>query len=265
MTPAATDTTATTTTTTTAADAAVAASTAASTAQAAATSSGDGGAVVTPPAGDASQAAAAADAWKAPENKEALDKLVADAVAAETAKFKAPENYDIKLPDDAKVDTAIVERTAAIARELGLSQDNAQKALTFVAQEVETQVSAQLAAWEAPSETNKDGGPKWREQEEGWRAASLADKDLGNGNPESLKAAVNRATQVVAKFGDPDLAAFFEKSGLGSNPATLRFLSKIGKAMSEGSLVIGDPGVKGDKSEEAVAARLYDHPTSKKK
>lgn len=255
MTPAATDTT--TTTTATAADAAVAASTA----QTATTPPADSGAGAPP----ADAGAPPADAWKAPENKEALDKIVSDAVAAETAKFKAPDSYDIKLPDDVKVDTAIVEKTAAIARELGLSQDNAQKALTFVAQEVQSEVAAQLAAWEAPSETNKDGGPKWREQEEAWRAASLADKDLGNGNPESLKAHVTRATQVVAKFGDKDLAAFFEKSGLGSNPATLRFLSKIGQAMSEGSLVIGDPGVKGDKSEEAVAARLFDHPTSKKK
>jgi hypothetical protein len=216
---------------------------------------------LTPPAADA---AAAANAGKTPEQL-AAEKEAADKAAADAAKNVVPDKYELKLPDNAGVNTAIVEKTAAIARELGLSQDNAQKTLTFVAQEAAAEVAVQLAAWEPPSDTNKEGGAKWREQEEGWRAASLADPDLGNGKPEQLQANVTLASKVVGKFGDKDLAGFFEKSGLGSNPATLRFLSKIGKAMSEGSLVISDRAVVKDDSEEAKANRIYDHPTSRKK
>jgi hypothetical protein len=233
--------------------------------------SGAGGA----PAGDqaavdaAAQAAAAAEATKTPEQKAAdvaAAQATADAAAAEAAKKAGvPDKYELKLPDNAGVDAAIVEKTAAKARELGLSQDNAQKTLEFVAQEAAAEVTARLAAYAPPSDANPTGGEKWREQDETWRAASLADKDLGNGKPEQLQAVVGLATKVVAKFGDADLTGFFEKSGLGSNPATLRFLSRIGKAMSEGSLVIAETPTVADNSEEAVAARRYNHPTSKAK
>lgn len=179
-------------------------------------------------------------AWTPPENKEALDKLVGEAVTAAELKYKAPEKYEgLKLPDKSPVDPTVVERTAAIARELGLSQANAQKALGFVASEAAREVAAQLAAYAAPSEQNPEGGAKWKEQDAAWRAAALVDKDLGNGKPEQLEAAKVLATKVLAKFGDEESIHFVD-SALGSNPALLRVLVRIGKAMGEQSLVKGE-------------------------
>lgn len=217
--------------------------------------------------------AAAAEAAKTPEqkaadqkvvdDKAAADKVIAD--AAEAAKKVVPDKYELKLPDNAQADPAVIERTGAIARDLGLSQEAAQKALEFVASETAQAVSAQLAQFAPPTPEQPEGGAKWREQDDTWRAASLADKELGSGDPAKLQSAVTAANKVVAKFGDKDLIAFFEKSGLGSNPATLRFLNKIGKQMSEGTLITGDGSGGSDKSDQARAERIYDHPTSKKK
>lgn len=201
-------------------------------------------------AADAAVAASAtvtdpnAQAWTPPANKEAFDKLITDAVTAEASKYKAPEKYDLKLPDKSPVDPAVVERTAAIARELGLSQDNAAKALGFVASEVAAQTAAALSAYAPPSEENKEGGAKWKEQDSAWKAAALADKDLGNGKPEQLTAKVDLAKKVLAKFGDPESIEYLD-SAYGSSPAVLRILVRVGEAMGEKGLVTqeGQPDV----------------------
>lgn len=180
------------------------------------------------------------EGWKAPENKAALDKLindaVADAVSKESAKYKAPSKYSLKLSDKVAVDPTLVERTGAIARDLGLSEDKAQKTLDFVTQEAAREAEAALTAWSAPSEENPEGGAKWKEQNDAWRAASLADKELGDGKPEVLTAKTALAKKVLAKFGDAKSIDFLD-SALGSNPALLRILVRIGGAMSEQGLV----------------------------
>lgn len=213
-----------------------------------------------PPAGDPP----GDEGWKAPENKEALEKIVSDAVAA--AKPKAPENYDLKLPENSKVDAKLTERTAATARTLGLSNEAAQKTLDFITQEVATHAEARAAAaiadYSAPTKDNPEGGAKWREQEEKWRADSLADKDLGNGKPDQLAASVTMAKRVLATYADKDAIEFFNSSGLGSHPATLRFLVKIGKAAGESTLVKPE----GEKASEGKRAAdiLYDGNAAKK-
>lgn len=183
---------------------------------------------------------AAADAlaqWKAPENKEAFDKAISDAVTAEASKYKAPEKYEgLKLPDKVTVDSALVERTAAIARELGLPQDKAQKTLDFIASEAARERDAALSAYSPPSEQFPEGGKLWKEQDTAWKAAALTDKDLGNGKPDQLKASVDLAKKVLAKFGDEESINFVD-SALGSSPAVLRILVRVGKAMGEKELV----------------------------
>jgi hypothetical protein len=222
---------------------------------------GDGKPAGDPPAGDPPPAGDTG--WKAPENKEALDKIVSDAVSA--AKPKPPENYDLKLPEKTSLDAKITERTAATARTLGLSNEAAQKTLDFIAQEAATAAEARVAAasaeWSAPSEQNPEGGTKWREQEEKWRADSLADKDLGGGKPELLQANVGLVNRVLATYFDKESIDFFTKSGLGSHPALLRGFLKIAKAAGESTLVRPE----GEKPGEGKrpADRIYDGAAAK--
>jgi len=149
-----------------------------------------------------------------------------------------PDKYVLKLPDNSPVDPALTERTAAIARTLGLSNENAQKTLEFAAQEAARETGAALSAFSPPSDQNPEGGAKWREQDAAWRAAALTDKELGDGKPEKLQASTDLAKKVLAKFGDAESIDFVD-SALGSNPALLRVLVRIGRAMSESSLVKG--------------------------
>jgi hypothetical protein len=173
--------------------------------------------------------------WTAPATKEDYDKAISDAV--EAAKPKVPEKYEnLKLPDKVTVDSSLIERTAAIARELGLPQDRAQKTLDFIASEAARERDAALAAYSPPSEQNPEGGAKWKEQDVAWKAAALTDKDLGNGKPEQLQQSVDLAKKVLAKFGDEESINFID-SALGSSPAVLRVLVRVGRAMGEKDLV----------------------------
>lgn len=209
---------------------------------------------------------------------------VVEAVAAVTETPAAEVTYDLKLPElDAGVkdliDPDILTRTAAIARERGLTNEAAQSALDFTIAEAKTvaEKSAALTAKaaedavtaaneaylaaNAPPKDGKPGGAEWVKRNSTWYAESLADPAIGNGKKEQLSQAVERANQAIAKYGDQELKSDLELSAFGSKPSVLRFLAKVGAAMSEPSLVTGGTPVAASKS---PADKLYDHPTSQK-
>lgn len=190
---------------------------------------------------------------KAVADKAAADKIVADKAAADAAAVAAaansvPDKYDLKLPDDFGGDKSVVERTAAIARELGLSNERAQKLLTSTLQE---HASIEKSAIEATLQSHAKGGTVWEKQVEDWNKAALADELLAGNKPEQLTASVALAKQVLAKYGDKESIAFLDTNPIGSHPALLRLLVRIGKASSEGSLIV--PG-----SQEPVAKEAKD-------
>jgi hypothetical protein len=208
-------------------------------------------------------AAPADPASPAPAAPVADPAVVAADPAVAPAAPVAPPKFDLKLPDKSSLDPAIIERTAAYAATLGLSSnESAQGLLDFVNQE-----SADIAerAVKATMESNAPGGADWTARNTQWKADALADPLLGAGDPGKLDVAVTLAKRALATYGDPTVIDFLEQSGLGSHPATLRLLAKIGRAMAEPAFVAPatDAGTPHDapKSEAEVAALLY--PTMK--
>lgn len=217
--PVVTDTT--TTDTTTTADAAVAASQAA-TAAAAASAAGAEPVV--------------ADAAK-----------VADATPV-TTQTVVPDTYDLKWPDGSTLNPAIVERTAATARALGLSNAAGQQLLDQTVQDLtnaETAAKATAqATFDAQVEAWKPGGAEWVKRNTAWTNDAIADAEIG-GTPEKLAVSVEKAQQALAKYGPPELKPLLDETGFGSHPAVIKLLASIGRAMSEGSLVLGATGQPG--------------------
>ena len=146
-----------------------------------------------------------------------------------------PETYDLKLPAESKLDAAIVERTATTARALGLSNEAGQKLLDSVVAEFAAKDAALVSAWEPMK------GEAWKQRDSAWKATALADAEIG-GSPEKLETSATLAKQVVEKFFDPKITEFLRVSGLGSHPEYIRGLARIGRGMSEGSLVLGSSG-----------------------
>lgn len=167
----------------------------------------------------------------------------------ETPASVVPETYDLKLPADSKADPAIVERTAAIARELGLSNEAGQKLLETVHAEV-------VARESAIADAAKPGGTAWKENVDRLAAVALADPEVG-GSPEKLAANVDLGKAVLTKFFPAEVKDFLNETGLGSDPRVLRGLVKIAKSMSEGSLVLAGTNDGGTNTEEAKLRKHY--------
>lgn len=186
-------------------------------------------------ADDATAAAAAtkatedAAAAKAIEDAKTPEQRAADAVTAKLKEVPADGKYELKIAEGKKVEASLIERTTAQARELGLSNETAQKLFDSRVKEHEELVAA-----------IQPGGALWEARDAEWRAAALKDKALSpDGTQASLDTSVEKVQQVLAKFGDDELRGALKVSGQGSHPAVLRFLAKIGRAMGEGEIIAG--------------------------
>lgn len=152
----------------------------------------------------------------------------------------APEEYeDFEFSEGTAVDEEAVTQLKETAKELNLSQADAQKFATLA-----------------------DGlSQKWAQGVQqhvldtriGWREASQADTEFGG---DALNENLAVAQQGRDAFGTPELKKLLDDTGIGDNPEIIRYFYRVGKANSEhGFAKAGKPASKGS---------FYDHPTSSK-
>jgi hypothetical protein len=184
--------------------------------------------------------------------KDAADKAAADALAAEEEKKRnaPPEKYTLALGKDSALAEADVEKTAAIARELGLSQAAAAKVFDLIQSTTGEKVMAKAQEFQA-------GGEAWTKQVQTWEAAALADAELGGGNPDTLKANVTIAQDVAKHFFDESAMTFFNDTGLGSHPGLLKGLLKMSKAFKEGTFVRSGEATPPNSSKRSLEDKFY--------
>lgn len=187
--------------------------------------------------------AALTDDERAEEDRRAA--LTDEEREAEDAKAKAdegaPEEYaDFVVPDGIELDTEALDAFKPIAKELNLTQDQAQKLVDIQA------ATAQRWA-EGVQQHVVDTRLAWRD-------AAQKDKEIG-GEKFAENLAIAKAGRDV--FGDdPELKEVLDAYGLGDHPAVIRYFYKVGKANSEHDFVTSG---KPEKSRS-----FYDHPTSQK-
>jgi hypothetical protein len=149
-----------------------------------------------------------------------------------TTEAAAPVEYTLALPAGAVLDAAALERTVAIARERGLSNEAAQAVLELANTEATAQRDALLAAYQP-------GGTEHAKQVEAWQAETLADATLG-ATPEARQAAISKGIAVLDKFqtANPTMGAavksFLNDTGFGSKREVVHFIAWLGEAASEG-------------------------------
>ncbi|MCR0998664.1 peptidase [Serratia rubidaea] len=196
---------------------------------------GDGGApaAADTPAADAPQAGSAdqpAGEDKPADDKPAdsPDKDKADKAGKENGdkpekgdKPSAPEKYEFSAPEGQELDANALSVFEPIAKELGLSQEQAQKLVDIYPQLQQQQAEA------------------WSKQVADWGEQVKADKEIGGDN---FNASVGAAQRALDQFGNPELREYLEASGLGNHPALVRFCAKVGKSMAEDSIVMPNNG-----------------------
>lgn len=155
-----------------------------------------------------------------------------------------PEEYaDFAMPEGVEVDAATLDAFKPLAKEFGLSQEQAQKLVDLYA-------GKQAAAAEAQAQA-------WREAQEQWVEQAKADKEIGGAKFEQNVATAKKA---LDKFGTPELFEALSLTGAGNHPEFVRFCARVGKAISEDTLVSPQSATGSPKSLEE---RMY--PTMKSK
>lgn len=135
----------------------------------------------------------------------------------------APEKYEFKSAEGQELDAEAVKAFEPIAKELNLSNEQAQKLVDVYGSKIMPKLVEQQAA-------------QWQQQIEQWSEQVKADKDLGT------DASIGAAQKAMEKFGSPELKQYLNETGLGNHPELVRIFANIGKAMSEDGLVTGNSG-----------------------
>jgi len=134
----------------------------------------------------------------------------------------APEKYEtFKVPDGVKFEGEAVEKFSALSKELGLTQEAAQKLVDFQANATKVAQEQQKADFDAMKKT-------WAEDTRKALGAD-AEKQLGF------------AAQAREKFATPELKTLLEDSGFTNHPEIAKLFISIGKAISEDGFVSGKP------------------------
>lgn len=134
-----------------------------------------------------------------------------------------PEKYEFQFAQGEQVDPKVVEAYSAVAKELKLSQADAQKMLTTMAPAFRQSVEAQQA-----------------QAVTAWAESSKADKEFGG---TALEANLAVAKSALEAFGSPELRSLLEQTGLGNHPEVIRLFYRAGKSISQDRLVTGSRNV----------------------
>ena len=149
---------------------------------------------------------------------------------------KSDEQIALTLPKDSVLDQAHLDAVTSFAKEKGLTPE--------VAQEIVNQNSALLKSFAENQQK------QFEAQLDSWKKAAETDREIGG---VSFKENVHLAKQVARRFGTPEFVEGLDTTGFGNHPELVRFLTRIGKAMSNDTLVRpGSNGMGGKKSLEEV-------------
>ncbi|EPW8852716.1 peptidase [Enterobacter kobei] len=134
----------------------------------------------------------------------------------------APEKYEFTAGEGVELDNEALKDFEPVARELNLTNEQAQKLV-----DAYPKILAGVQQRQAEA---------WQKQTEGWAETVKADKEIGG---DKLTANLSAAQRALEQFGDPELKEYLDSTGLGNHPALVKAFIKVGKAMSEDKVVTG--------------------------
>lgn len=120
------------------------------------------------------------------------------------------------MPEGMEVDQEILNEYLPYAKELGLTQEQAQRGVDFAARAVQKTIDGFYAQHD--------------ETVQKYAADLKNDKELGGKNYDE---AVGYAQKAMKAFATPELNAVLNSTGLGNHPEMVRAFYRVGKAISE--------------------------------
>ncbi|WP_395491089.1 peptidase [Cedecea davisae] len=170
------------------------------------------------------------------ETELAAEKEATEKAAKEQKSDGAPEKYEFKAAEGQALDEVAIKEFEPIARELNLTNEQAQKFVDVYSSKILPQLQQQQVE-------------KWTKQTEQWAADVKSDKEIGG---DKMTANVGLAQKAFDQFGSPELKEYLNTTGLGNHPEIIRAFMKVGKAMSEDDMVMT-----GNTGQRSAAEVLY--------
>ena len=158
----------------------------------------------------------------------------------EGASSEAPEQYDLKMPEGVTVDPERMTEFASIAKEIGLTNEQAQKLADLSATWSETDVKAAEAARDK----------QLNEMQDAWKEEFKKDP-----KHQEILVMAKRAVNRLAPEGDESMSqvrGLLQGSWLANHPGMIRMLAKVGALLSEDKFLDGGPGGSSTKSMASV-------------
>lgn len=175
------------------------------------------GETATPPADPGAASATEAKDVQTDSDKPAGEKPEGDKPDGDKPEG-APGKYEFTAPEGVELDAEAVAKFEPIAREMNLTNDQAQKLVELQTELVKQQVQ------------------QWDQTVETWVSAIKTDPEIGG---EGMKQNITLAQRAISEFGTPELKAALDATRMGSHPELVRVFARIGKAMAEDSFVQG--------------------------
>lgn len=132
------------------------------------------------------------------------------------SKDEVPDEYDLKLSDDSLLNEDALSKLSETAKELGLTNEQAQKL-------VDSQNDA-VRNYQQQAEEN------WKQQIDSWSEAVKNDKEMGG---EKFDETVSLAQSAIEKFAPAEFKDALNESGYGNHPELVRTFARIGKWIGE--------------------------------
>ena len=184
------------------------------------------------------------EALEVEDKAKAAEAKKADEAAA---KDKAPEQYaEFKIPAGMEMDKETLTEAAPLFKELGLSQDKAQKIVDLYSTKI------------APAFL-KRATDAWEKQKSDWYNETVADKEIKLDD----KGANLDGHRVINSLFNPEEAKKFKselvKFGLDNHPQLNKLLTRMSKHLKEDTIELGRASTKSQpaKTVDDVANRLY--------
>lgn len=137
---------------------------------------------------------------------------------------QAPETYEWTAPEgfEGELDQSAIEAFEPIAKELGLTQEQADKMVALHAESVQR--------------AQQQARDNWAQQTQAWVDELKNDAEFGG---QAFEETVTAATKAIEQFGTPGLKEALESTGMGNHPELVRTFAQIGKAIGEDKIHMG--------------------------
>ena len=148
----------------------------------------------------------------------------------------APESYEaFTMPEGLEADEALIAGISPVFKELGLSQEGAQKVIDAYNAKIQADIKAdQKASIDMVT---------------GWKNELMNDPEFGGAKFEENAAIANKA---VKAFGTPALVEVLQATGMSNHPEMVKMMHKIGSLISEDGFYRGAADKSAPKSDAVI-------------